>query len=118
MPAELGWTGLILLVPLLLGFVSLCRLFRKEASSDDWVGSLTAIQVASLLLWWFFISDLAWFRHIIPCCALALLLPLSAHGHAGVLRFRPCGRSLPSGGQARSSPDASFAFGGLVAPTP
>ena len=74
--AELSWTGLILLVPLLLGFASLCRLFRKEASSDDWVGSLTAIQVASLLLWWFFISDLAWFRHIIPG---VVLLPFCCH---------------------------------------
>lgn len=74
--AELGWAGLVLLVPLLLASLSLYRLWRKQAAAEDWVGVLTATQIASFLTWWFFISSADWLRHIIPAL---VLLPFCCH---------------------------------------
>jgi hypothetical protein len=73
---ELGWAGLVLLLPLFSAFRSLRSLFHRQGTAEDWLGVITAVQVASFLMWWFFVSNLDWLRHIIPAL---VLLPFCCH---------------------------------------
>jgi hypothetical protein len=73
---EFGWCGLVLLLPLLHVPICFYQLLRGRGSADGWLGIGCALQIAPLLAWWFFFSDLNWTRHITP---ILVMLPFACH---------------------------------------